>query len=172
MPSGGAVAIVEGLHMVAATNGFLVVGHGDVNVEVGLVGEVVDARIPALAQVVRLALEAHTEVVDVVGAPPFHAAPHLTERGAAIAHIEYGTLASLHRFIENDGQKVAVLTKTLNAVIVTSHVGRNETFQFQNDGIGAGGGCEIDKRLPLQGVVSEIEAPNMDFVVRHVDAFT
>ena len=117
MPSGGAVTVVKGLHMVAATNGLHVVGHSNIDIVGSLVCEIVDAGEPGLTQVVRLTLEAHAEVIDIVAiGPPFHTAPILTEGRAAVAHIEDGIFACLYGFVKNDRQKITFLAETLHAV--------------------------------------------------------
>ena len=87
MPSGSAISIVVMFYEVATTDGLLVVAHTNYQVVGGLVGEVVHAREPSLAKIVGLAFETHTEVVDIIGAPPFHATPCLAEGRSSIAHV-------------------------------------------------------------------------------------
>ncbi len=99
MPSGGAVAIVDNFNEVAATDGLLVVTDIDPHIIGGLVDEVVHTRKPSLAEVMRLAVKAHPEVVDTVGAPPFHAAPGLAKCRASIAYVEHDLLVGLYGLI-------------------------------------------------------------------------
>ena len=87
VPCAGAVAIVDGVGVVAAADGFLVVSDSDNEAVSGLVGEVVDAGEPSLAEIVRYRFEAHAEVVDIV-APPMHSAPALAESVATVADVE------------------------------------------------------------------------------------
>ena len=172
MPSGGAVTVVKGLHMVAATDGLHVVGHSDINIVGSLVGKIVDTGEPGLTQVVRLTLEAHAEVIDIVAiGPPFHTAPILTEGRAAIAHIEDDIFASRYGLVKNDRQKITFLVETLHAVQIASHIGSDKAHQFQHNGICGAGNSKVNKRLPLHRVAGEFEIPNMDFVMRHVDVF-
>ena len=177
MPSGGAVAVVKSIHKVAAANGFLVVGRGNEKVVCGLIGEIVYTGEPSFAQIVWLAFEAHAEVVDTIRngvriwTPPFHAAPSLAEGGAAIAHIEGDTLACRYRFIESDGQKVAFLTETFHTVEIGGHIGDSEALQLQHNGIYVRCCGEIDEGFALQRAVGEVEIPNVDFIVRYVNAF-
>ena len=108
MPSGSAIAIIESLNEITATDGFLIVGCGDIDVVGGLVSEVVDAGEPSLAKVVRLAIEAHAKAVDTIRiaisirAPPFNTAPSFAESRTTIAHIKDGTFVGCHRLVESD----------------------------------------------------------------------
>ena len=87
VPSCGAVAIVDGLDKIAAANGFFVVGRGDKHIIGGLVREIVHAGEPSLAKVVRLAVEAHTEVIDII-APPFYTTPSFVESVTTINDVK------------------------------------------------------------------------------------
>ena len=87
MPSGSTISIVIMFHKVAATDGLLVITDTDDQVVGGLVGKVVHAGEPSLAEIVGLAVETHAKVIDIIGAPPFHAAPGLVEGRSSIAHV-------------------------------------------------------------------------------------
>ena len=172
MPSGSAVAIVKGFHVVSATDGLHVVGHSDIYIVRCFVGEIIDTREPCLTQIMRLALKAHAEVVDIVAiGPPFHAPPILAEGGSAVTHVEYGILTSFHWLVKRDRQKVTFLTETLNIVKIAGHIGGDKALQLQHDSICRGGSGKVNERLPLQCVVGEVEIPNMDFVMGHINVF-
>ena len=170
MPSGCTVTVVKDFHGVAATDGLLVVGHSDIDIVGGLIGEIVDTGEPCLTEIMRLAFEAHAKVVDIIS-PPFHAAPILAEGRAAVTHIKDGILARFYGFIKRDRQNATFLTETLHIVEIASHVGSDKAHQFQHNGICVASSGKVNERLPLQCVISEIEIPNMDFIMRHVNVF-
>ena len=169
MPSGSAVAVVDGLDVVAATDGFLVVGRRDVDIVSGLVSEVIDAGEPSLAEIVRLTLETHTEVVDIVAAPPFHAAPGLAEGRAHIPNVESHCGASRGRQIKNDDKEITLLTEMVHAIAIAGYTSSIKALQLQHEGIGRRSCGERDKGLAHERMVGEVEVADMDFIVRHVD---
>ena len=87
MPGRRAIAVVDSLNVIATADGLFVVGCGDEKVVGGLVGEVIDTREPSLAKVMRLAIKAHAEVVDVVSTPPFDAAPAFAKGRALVGDV-------------------------------------------------------------------------------------
>ena len=117
----------------------------------------------------RDALEAHAEVIHVVGPPPMHAAPRLVEGVAAVTYVEHGVLAHLKGHIEVDGEQVVFLLIAGHIDHVAGHVGDSQVFEFQHQHIGSFRGLEVDESLALQGVVTEVEIPQMNLVMGHVE---
>ena len=119
-----------------------------------------------------LAVETHAQVIDIVGAPPFHAAPGLAEGVASIAHDKGRVFVGHQGFRQVDGQEITLLAETLHIGEVAVHIANGEALQLQHDSSNIVG-CysEFDMGLALQCPVGEIEIPNMDFIVGHVNAF-
>lgn len=87
MPCRSAVAVVVFADEVAAADGLFIVCRRYEDIVVCLVGEVVNAGKPCLAEVVRLAVEADAEVIDIVGTP-MNAAPVLVEGVSSVTYCE------------------------------------------------------------------------------------
>ena len=112
-----AVAVIDVVYEVTSANGSHRCRHCDIDVVCRLVGEVINAREPAFAEVMRYRLEADAHITDIVAAP-HDAAPVFVEGVAAVCYRERGACICCQSRREVNGEDVTALRETADVSIV------------------------------------------------------